>query len=148
MIEINKASEENLMKIKGIGKSKAENIVEYRKKNGFLKSKEQLKKVKGIGNSIFKKVSDKIRINNRFKVEFKPSNYNLNDLNEVHLVGTMNNWDPADKSYSLERVNDDLWSGEFLLENGDEYKIMYDSISWEEDKYIGDLDSQNIIVKK
>lgn len=148
MININKATIEDLMKIKGIGKSKAENIVEYRKKNGFLKSKEQLKKVKGIGNSIFKKVSDKIRINNRFKVEFKPSNYNLNDLNEVHLVGTMNNWDPADKSYSLERVNDDLWSGEFLLENGDEYKIMYDSISWEEDKYIGDLDSQNIIVKK
>ncbi|HKL74641.1 MAG TPA: helix-hairpin-helix domain-containing protein [Halanaerobiales bacterium] len=148
MININKATIEDLMKIKGIGKSKAENIVEYRKKNGFLKSKEQLKKVKGIGNSIFKKVSDKIRINNRLKVEFKPSNYNLNDLNEVHLVGTMNNWDPADKSYSLERVNDDLWSGEFLLENGDEYKIMYDSISWEEDKYIGDLDSQNIIVKK
>jgi len=148
MININKATIEDLMKIKGIGKSKAENIVEYRKKNGFLKSKEQLKKVKGIGNSIFKKVSDKIRINNRFKVEFKPSNYNLNDLNEVHLVGTMNNWDPADKSYSLEMVNDDLWSGEFLLENGDEYKIMYDSISWEEDKYIGDLDSQNIIVKK
>ncbi|SRR6056297_1132610 len=148
MININKATIEDLMKIKGIGKSKAENIVEYRKKNGFLKSKEQLKKVKGIGNSIFKKVSDKIRINNRLKVEFKPSNYNLNDLNEVHLVGTMNNWDPADKSYSLEMVNDDLWSGEFLLENGDEYKIMYDSISWEEDKYIGDLDSQNIIVKK
>jgi len=148
MININKATIEDLMKIKGIGKSKAENIVEYRKKNGFLKSKEQLKKVKGIGNSIFKKVSDKIRINNRLKVEFKPSNYNLNDLNEVHLVGTMNNWDPADKTYALEKTDHDLWVGEFLLENGDEYKIMYDSISWEEDKYIGDLDSQNIIVKK
>lgn len=148
MININKATIEDLMKIKGIGKSKAENIVEYRKKNGFLKSKEQLKKVKGIGNSIFKKVSDKFRIDNRVKVEFKPSNYNLNDLNEVHLVGTMNNWDPADKTYALEKTDHDLWVGEFLLENGDEYKIMYDSISWEEDKYIGDLDSQNIIVKK
>lgn len=148
MIEINKASVEDLMKIKGIGKRKAENIVEYRKKNGFLKSKEQLKKVKGIGNNIFKKISNKIKVDNKVKIEFKPSNYNLDNLNEVHLVGTMNNWDPADKTYALEKIDNDLWSGKFSLENGDEYKIMYDSFSWEEDKYIGDLDSENIIVKK
>ncbi|MGM0438219.1 MAG: helix-hairpin-helix domain-containing protein [Bacillota bacterium] len=148
MIEINKASVEDLMKIKGIGKSKAENIVEYRKQNGFLKSKEQLKKVKGIGNNIFKKISNKIKVNNKVKIEFKPSNYNLGNLNEVHLVGTMNNWEPSDKTYALEKINNDLWTGEFSLKNGEEYKIMYDSSSWEEDKYIGDLDSENIIVKK
>lgn len=148
MINLNKASMKDLMKIKGIGKSKAKNIVEYRKKNGFLKEKEELKKVKGIGNSIFKKISDKIKIDNKTKVEFKPSNYNLDNLSEVHLVGTMNNWDPSDKNYSLKEVKNDLWTGKFFLEDGDEYKIMYDSNSWEEDKYIGDLDSQNIIVKK
>ena len=148
MININKASIEDLMKIKGIGKSKAENIVEYRKKNGFLKVKEELKKVKGIGNSIFKKISNKIKVGNKIKVEFKPSNYNLDNLNEVHLVGTMNNWDPADKTYGLEKIESNLWAGKFSLENGDEYKIMYDSSSWEEDKYIGDLDSENIIVEK
>ena len=148
MINLNKASMKDLMKITGIGKSKAKNIVEYRKKNGFLKEKEELKKVKGIGNSIFKKISDKIKIDNKTKIEFKPSNYNLDNLSEVHLVGTMNNWDPSDKNYSLKEVKNDLWTGKFFLEDGDEYKIMYDSDSWEEDKYIGDLDSQNIIVKK
>ena len=123
MINLNKASRKDLMKIKGIGKSKAENIVEYRKENGFLKEKKELKKVKGIGNSIFKKIRDKIKIDNKIKVEFKPANYNLDNLNEVHLVGTMNNWDPTDKTYALKKNDNNLWSGEFFLEDGDEYNV-------------------------
>ncbi|MGM0410529.1 MAG: helix-hairpin-helix domain-containing protein [Bacillota bacterium] len=151
MININKSTIKKLIKIKGIGKSKAKKIIEYRNKNGFFKKKRDIKNVKGIGDKIFDKIRDKIevgKIDNKVKVEFRPSDYNLYNLNEAHLVGTINDWDPGDKSYSLKKNEDGLWVGEFDLNEGDEYKIMYDSSSWEEDKYIGDLDSQNIVVKK
>ena len=65
-------------------------------------------------------------------------NHEIENPNEMHLVGEMNNWNPEDKSFSLIEKNDGTWTNRFNLEAGTEYKIMYDSISWEENKYIGD----------
>lgn len=48
-IDLNSASMEELMKIPGIGKIIARNIIEYREKNGPFTSVEELLKVKGIG---------------------------------------------------------------------------------------------------
>ncbi len=48
-ININNADKETLMGIKGLGPTKAQNIIEYRKKFGPFKSYEDLLKVKGIG---------------------------------------------------------------------------------------------------
>ena len=47
-ININTANLEQLMKISGVGKTKAEAIISYREKNGDFKKKEDITKVKGI----------------------------------------------------------------------------------------------------
>ena len=46
VININTANKEQLMKISGVGKTKAEAIISYREKNGDFKSKEDITKVK------------------------------------------------------------------------------------------------------
>ncbi|VEG81512.1 ComEA family DNA-binding protein [Wolinella succinogenes] len=48
-VNINTATKEDLMKVKGIGEKKAEAIIEHRTKNGAFKSLEELKSVKGFG---------------------------------------------------------------------------------------------------
>lgn len=61
-ININKASEEELKSLPGIGEATALNIIEYRKNNGKFKSIEDLKNVQGIGNSKFENIKDKISV--------------------------------------------------------------------------------------
>ncbi|MBM4258801.1 MAG: helix-hairpin-helix domain-containing protein [Deltaproteobacteria bacterium] len=48
LININSADEATLMSVKGIGKTRAKAIVEYRQKNGPFKSIDDLTKIKGI----------------------------------------------------------------------------------------------------
>lgn len=52
-VNINTASMKELMKVKGINRMKARNIISYRKKHGDFKTLDDLKKVKG-----FKKMKD------------------------------------------------------------------------------------------
>lgn len=53
-IDLNKASAKELMKVKGMNKSKAVSIVAYRKQHGDFKSLDDLKEVKG-----FKRMNEK-----------------------------------------------------------------------------------------
>lgn len=61
-ININKASKEELMKISGIGASKAEKIIEYRKVNGKFTQIEDIMKISGIGSTMFENIKDSITI--------------------------------------------------------------------------------------
>lgn len=47
-LNINTAGENELMSVKGIGKSRARAIISYREKNGPFKTVDELAKVKGI----------------------------------------------------------------------------------------------------
>ena len=51
-IDINTATAEEFVKVKGIGEKKAERIVAYRNEHGKFKSVDELKNVKGIGEKI------------------------------------------------------------------------------------------------
>ena len=62
VININTANLEQLMKISGVGKTKAEAIISYREKNGDFKKKEDITKVRGIGKATFEKIKDKIEV--------------------------------------------------------------------------------------
>ena len=58
-VNINTATKEELMTLTGIGESKADKIIEYRKSNIF-NSIEDIKNISGIGESIFTKIKDNI----------------------------------------------------------------------------------------
>ncbi|MDR1376157.1 MAG: ComEA family DNA-binding protein [Synergistaceae bacterium] len=49
LVDVNRASREELTSLKGVGPALAKNIIEYRQKNGPFRSIEDLLRVKGIG---------------------------------------------------------------------------------------------------
>ena len=61
-VNINQADVKTLTSLEGIGKDRAQRIVEYREKNGPFQKPEDLMKVKGIGKKIFEKNKDSILI--------------------------------------------------------------------------------------
>ena len=60
-VNINTASKEELMSLKGIGEATAEAIIEYRKENKFKKI-EDIKNVKGIGDKKFESIKEDIEV--------------------------------------------------------------------------------------
>lgn len=61
LVNINKASIEELLTLDGIGESKAKAIISYREETLF-KDISDIKNVTGIGESIFEKIKDKITV--------------------------------------------------------------------------------------
>ena len=62
LININKATKEELMKLPGIGESKAKKIIEYRENNGKFISIEELKKISGISEEVYNQIKELVRI--------------------------------------------------------------------------------------
>ena len=60
VININRASAEELMRIKGVGKVLADRIVEYRLSHGPFYFIADIKKVKGVGEKLFGRIKDSI----------------------------------------------------------------------------------------
>ena len=59
-VNINKATLEELQTIKGIGKKKAEAILQYRKEHGVFRTKEDLLQVKGIGKKALEAIESQV----------------------------------------------------------------------------------------
>ena len=62
LIDINTADKQELMRIPGIGESKADRIIEYRQIHGRFGSAEELMNVSGIGSGMFEKMKDCITV--------------------------------------------------------------------------------------
>jgi len=60
-VNVNQASVEQLSQLPGIGKSKAQAIVDYRTKQGKFKSLADLAQVKGIGDKLIAKLEGKVK---------------------------------------------------------------------------------------
>ncbi len=61
-VNLNQASAEELIALKGIGPKMAERIIAYRTEHGPFKTADQLVQVKGIGNAKFEKLKDKVTV--------------------------------------------------------------------------------------
>lgn len=61
-ISLNRATEEELMTLPGIGRAKAALIIEYREQNGGFAAIEDIMKISGIKEGMFNKIKDKITI--------------------------------------------------------------------------------------
>lgn len=63
-VELNTASKQLLAYVSGLGESLAQNIVNYRSKNGAFKNRESLKKVPRLGDKAFEQAAGFLRIRN------------------------------------------------------------------------------------
>lgn len=59
-VSINHGTLTQLMRLNGIGETKAQAIIDYRERNGGFQSLEDLKKVKGIGEKTYEGLADDI----------------------------------------------------------------------------------------
>lgn len=66
-LDINQADVNQLEKLKGIGKKKAEAIVQYRNEHGPFKSVEALQNVKGIGTRLMLSLKSQITAGQQHK---------------------------------------------------------------------------------
>lgn len=62
LININTASEDELQKLPGIGKTKAHSIVEFRENNGPFPTVKSITNVPGIGEKTLEKIIDNITV--------------------------------------------------------------------------------------
>ncbi len=62
IININKATKEELQTLQGIGESTAQKIIDYREQNGNFKQIEDIKNVPGIGDAKFEAIKDSIKV--------------------------------------------------------------------------------------
>lgn len=62
LININKASEEELQKLTGVGESTAKKIINYREEYGNFKTIEDIKNVSGIGDAKFEAIKKDITV--------------------------------------------------------------------------------------
>lgn len=59
-VNLNTATEEDLMNLPGIGQSKAKSIIQYREKKGRFKSVEEIMQIEGIKSGVFNKIKEQI----------------------------------------------------------------------------------------
>lgn len=61
-VNINTATREELMTLKGIGEARAEDIIRFREKQGYFQAIEDIMKVPGIKDAAFEKIKDEITV--------------------------------------------------------------------------------------
>lgn len=61
-VNINTAGKEELMSLRGIGESRAEDIIAYREKHGLFQKIEDIMKVSGIKDAAFEKIKENITV--------------------------------------------------------------------------------------
>jgi competence protein ComEA len=62
VVNINTATKDELTSLKGVGDKRAQEIIDYRKKNGNFKSVDDLEKVPGIGPGLMKQIRSQVTV--------------------------------------------------------------------------------------
>ena len=61
-MNLNKASKEELMALRGIGEAKAEDIIRYREEQGGFNCIEDIMNISGIKDAAFQKIKEEITV--------------------------------------------------------------------------------------
>lgn len=69
VVNINTATKEELTSLKGVGEKRAQEIINYRTKNGPFKTVDDLEKVPGIGPGIMKQIRSEITTTGKTNLE-------------------------------------------------------------------------------
>ena len=69
VVNINTATKEELTSLKGVGDKRAQEIIDYRKKNGNFKSVDDLGKVPGIGPGLMKQIRSDVTVTGKTSVD-------------------------------------------------------------------------------
>ncbi len=88
-VNINTASVDELMTLKGIGKVRAEAIVKYRKKHGAFKSISDLQNVNGIGENIVKSIKSDVTLSGKTTVVTKKKTESKKKTNSKSKVNSL-----------------------------------------------------------
>ena len=72
VVNINTATKEELTTLKGVGDKRAQEIIDYRKKNGNFKSVDELEKVPGIGPGLMKQIRSEVTVTGKTSTD-KPA---------------------------------------------------------------------------
>ena len=72
VVNINTATKEELTTLKGVGDKRAQEIIDYRKKNGNFKSVDELEKVPGIGPGLMKQIRSNVTVTGKTSAD-KPA---------------------------------------------------------------------------
>lgn len=71
-VNINTATKEELTSIKGVGEKRAQEIIDYRTKNGPFKTVDDLEKVPGIGPGLMKQIRSQVSTSGKTVID-KPT---------------------------------------------------------------------------
>jgi competence protein ComEA len=71
-VNINTATKEELTSIKGVGEMRAQEIIDYRTKNGPFKTVDDLQKVSGIGPGLMKQIRSQVSTSGKTVID-KPA---------------------------------------------------------------------------
>jgi competence protein ComEA len=72
VVNINTATKEELTSLKGVGDKRAQEIIDYRKKNGNFKSVDDLGRVPGIGPGLMKQIRSDVTVTGKTSID-KPA---------------------------------------------------------------------------
>ena len=136
-------TKEELQKVKGVGQKTAERIETFLEENN-TENVYELLEVHKVGDYLLNNIMARFPV---MEMEFDLKELEeVEKVEELHLVGDMNDWQPADKRYSFINEKDSIWFGAFRLEEGTEYKVLYNSENWEEDKCLSAEHNSNFKV--
>jgi competence protein ComEA len=68
-VNINTATKEELTSLKGIGDKRAQDIIDYRTKNGPFKTVDDLEKVPGVGPGIMKQIRSQVTVSGKTTID-------------------------------------------------------------------------------
>ena len=71
-VNINTATKEELTSIKGVGEKRAQDIIDYRTKNGPFKTVDDLEKVPGVGPGLMKRIRSQVSTSGKTVID-KPA---------------------------------------------------------------------------